>query len=106
MVFYPFLIVTIHVQFFPTLHLKGQFLLLCSYMLLLHVICIATHIVTCVLLHAFRKVCFHPGVRLAIGGNVRVYPFAGDKYEMRTNEATRQHALLAQLSGTDVSTIS
>ncbi|XP_074634703.1 uncharacterized protein LOC141893218 [Acropora palmata] len=47
-------------------------------------------------------VCFHPGVRLAIRGNVRVYPYAGDQYEMRTSEATRQHALLAQLSGTDV----
>ncbi|XP_027039619.1 uncharacterized protein LOC113667931 isoform X3 [Pocillopora damicornis] len=44
-------------------------------------------------------VCFHPGVRLDIAGNVRVYPYAGDKYEMRTSEATRQHALIAQLSG-------
>lgn len=59
----------------------------------------------CFDLHVFPKVCFHPGVRLAIRGNVRVYPYAGDKYEMRTSEATRQHALLAQLSGTDVGTI-
>lgn len=44
-------------------------------------------------------VCFHPGVRLDIAGNVRVYPYAGDKYEMRTSEATRQHALIAQLLG-------
>ena len=58
-----------------------------------------------VLLLAFQKVCFHPGVRLAIGGNVRVYPYAGDKHEMRTSKATRQHALLAQLSGTDGSII-
>lgn len=32
------------------------------------------------MLHAFWKVCFHPGVRLDIAGNVRVYPYAGDKY--------------------------
>lgn len=34
-----------------------------------------------------------------------MYPYAGDKYEMRTSEATRQHALLAEHSGTDVSTM-
>lgn len=48
---YSFLIIRNYCYFtctlFPALHLKGQFLLLCSYMLLLHVICIATHIVTC-----------------------------------------------------------
>ena len=106
---YSFLIIRNYCDFtctlFPALHLKGQFLLLCSYMLLLHVICIVTRIVTCVLLRAFWKVCFHPGVRLDIAGNVRVYPYAGDKYEMRTSEATRQHALIAQLSGKYVSAI-
>ena len=50
-------------------------------------------------------VCFHPGVRLPIRGNFRVYPYVGDEYEIRTSEATRQHALLAELSGTDVSII-
>ena len=53
----------------------------------------------------FLKGLFSPW-RLAIRGYIRVYPYAGDQYEMRTSEATRQHALLAQLSGTDVSTIS
>lgn len=58
-------------------------------MLLLYVICIVIYIVICVLLCVFWKVCFYFGVRLDIVGNVRVYFYVGDKYEMRISEVIR-----------------
>lgn len=53
--------------------------------------------------HNKFQICFHPGKRLQIAGNVRVYPYAADVYELRTAEATKKHAILAQQCGTDVS---
>ena len=50
-----------------------------------------------------KQVCLHPGERLQIAGNVRVYPYAADLYQLRTSEEMKNHAHLAQESGTDVS---
>ena len=38
-----------------------------------------------------------------MAGNVRVYPYAGDLYKLRTSEEMRHHALLAKENKIDVS---
>ena len=47
--------------------------------------------------------CLHPGERLEIARNARVYPYAADLYQLRTSEEMNNHAYSAQQSGTDVS---
>lgn len=46
--------------------------------------------------------CFHPGKRLPLPGNVRVYPFKENGYRLRTAEEMRNYAELANQHGTDV----
>ncbi|XP_020906134.1 uncharacterized protein LOC110244271 isoform X3 [Exaiptasia diaphana] len=46
-------------------------------------------------------ICFHPGLRLNVRGNVRVYPFGKD-YEIRDSDEMRKHAIMAEFTQTEV----